>query len=122
MRVGYVRVSSVEQNEERQIVELKQKADVEKFFVDKISMNILGATVSYKNGTLTFSVGNASLILNFIGSSADLIADNNFIGNDVQLDEITPITFEQGDYQNAYELGNSQDTLSGSTDITFTGA
>ena len=89
---------------------------------DKISMNILGATVSYKNGTLTFSVGNASLILNFIGSSADLIADNNFIGNDVQLDEITPITFEQGDYQNAYELGNSQDTLSGSTDITFTGA
>ena len=37
MRVGYVRVSSVEQNEERQIVELKQKADVEKFFVDKLS-------------------------------------------------------------------------------------
>ncbi len=37
MRVGYVRVSSVEQNEERQIVALKQKADVEKFFVDKIS-------------------------------------------------------------------------------------
>ena len=36
MRVGYVRVSSVEQNEERQIAELKQKADVEKFFVDKI--------------------------------------------------------------------------------------
>ena len=26
MRVGYVRVSSVEQNEERQIIELKQKA------------------------------------------------------------------------------------------------
>ena len=37
MRVGYVRVSSVEQNEERQIVALKQKADVEKFFVDKVS-------------------------------------------------------------------------------------
>ena len=37
MRVGYVRVSSVEQNQERQIVELKQKADVEKFFVDKVS-------------------------------------------------------------------------------------
>ena len=37
MRVGYVRVSSVEQNEERQIVELQQKADVEKFFVDKLS-------------------------------------------------------------------------------------
>ena len=37
MRVGYVRVSSVEQNEERQIFALKQKADVEKFFVDKLS-------------------------------------------------------------------------------------
>ena len=37
MRVGYVRVSSVEQNEERQIVELKNKAAVEKFFVDKVS-------------------------------------------------------------------------------------
>ena len=37
MRVGYVRVSSVEQNEERQIVALQQKADVEKFFVDKLS-------------------------------------------------------------------------------------
>lgn len=35
---------------------------------DKISMNILGATVSYKNGQLTFSVGNASWILNFTGS------------------------------------------------------
>ena len=32
-----VRVSSVDQNEERQIIELKQKADVEKFFVDKVS-------------------------------------------------------------------------------------
>ena len=36
MKVGYVRVSTVEQNEERQIVEL-QKNGVEKFFVDKIS-------------------------------------------------------------------------------------
>jgi len=36
MRVGYVRVSTIEQNEERQIVELK-KNGVEKFFVDKVS-------------------------------------------------------------------------------------
>lgn len=36
MKVGYVRVSTIEQNEERQVVEL-QKNDVEKFFVDKIS-------------------------------------------------------------------------------------
>ena len=37
MRVGYVRVSTVEQNEERQISELRNKAGVEKFFVDKTS-------------------------------------------------------------------------------------
>ena len=37
MKVGYVRVSTIEQNEERQIVELKEKAEVEKFFVDKVS-------------------------------------------------------------------------------------
>ena len=37
MRVGYVCVSTVEQSEERQIVELKEKVDVEKFFVDKVS-------------------------------------------------------------------------------------
>ena len=32
MRVGYVRVFTVEQSEERQIVELKENANVEKFF------------------------------------------------------------------------------------------
>ena len=37
MRVGYVRVSTVEQSEERQIIELREKASVEKFFVDKVS-------------------------------------------------------------------------------------
>ena len=37
MLVGYVRVSTIEQNEERQIVELRDKAGVEKFFVDKVS-------------------------------------------------------------------------------------
>ena len=37
MRIGYVRVSTIEQNEERQIVELRDKANVEKFFVDKVS-------------------------------------------------------------------------------------
>ena len=37
MKVGYVRVSTIEQNEERQIVELREKAGVEKFFVDKVS-------------------------------------------------------------------------------------
>ena len=33
----YVRVSTVEQSEKRQIVALKEKAHVEKFFVDKVS-------------------------------------------------------------------------------------
>ena len=96
---------------------------------DKVSINVLGSNVSFKNGKLSFSVGNASLILNFMDSSSDLaessdvlIADNNFIGNDIQLDDITPITFEQGDYQNVYELGKTQDTLSSATDVTFTGA
>jgi DNA invertase Pin-like site-specific DNA recombinase len=37
MKVGYVRVSTIEQSEERQIVELREKAGVEKFFIDKIS-------------------------------------------------------------------------------------
>ncbi len=37
MLVGYVRVSTIEQNEERQIVELRENAGVEKFFVDKVS-------------------------------------------------------------------------------------
>ena len=36
MLVGYVRVSPIEQNEERQIVQL-QNVGVEKFFVDKVS-------------------------------------------------------------------------------------
>lgn len=37
MRIGYVRVSTVEQHEERQKVELVDKANVEKFFLDKLS-------------------------------------------------------------------------------------
>lgn len=37
MLIGYVRVSTIEQNEEGQIVELREKAGVEKFFIDKIS-------------------------------------------------------------------------------------
>ena len=36
MKVGYVRVSTIEQNEERQIVQL-QNVGVTKFFVDKVS-------------------------------------------------------------------------------------
>lgn len=60
---------------------------------DKISINILGATVSYKNGKLTFSVRNASSDL---AESANILID--FISNDIQLDDITPIIFKQGDY------------------------
>ncbi len=37
MRIGYVRVSTLEQHEGRQIVELKEKAKVEKIFLDKLS-------------------------------------------------------------------------------------
>lgn len=37
MRVGYVRVSTVEQNEERQIKDLEENGKVEKIFIDKLS-------------------------------------------------------------------------------------
>ena len=37
MRIGYVRVSTVEQHEERQIIELQEKANVERTFLDKLS-------------------------------------------------------------------------------------
>lgn len=37
MKIGYVRVSTMEQHEERQKVELTEKAQVEKIFLDKLS-------------------------------------------------------------------------------------
>ena len=37
MKIGYVRVSTLEQHEERQKVELTEKAHVEKIFLDKLS-------------------------------------------------------------------------------------
>ena len=37
MKIGYVRVSTLEQHEERQKVELTEKAHVEKIFIDKLS-------------------------------------------------------------------------------------
>lgn len=38
MKIGYVRVSTLEQHEERQTVELTEKAHVEKIFLDKLSV------------------------------------------------------------------------------------
>lgn len=37
MRIGYIRVSTLEQHEERQKVELTEKAHIEKIFLDKLS-------------------------------------------------------------------------------------
>ena len=37
MKIGYVRVSTVEQHEERQKIELTQKAQAERIFMDKLS-------------------------------------------------------------------------------------
>lgn len=37
MRIGYVRVSTIEQHEDRQIIEFKEKAKIEKIFIDKLS-------------------------------------------------------------------------------------
>ena len=47
MRIGYARVSTIEQHEERQLVELQEKADVERTFRLDIT------------GCLTLSEGNA---------------------------------------------------------------
>ena len=85
---------------------------------DKIALNISGANVSFEDDKLTFSVDNAALVLNFTGSSADLINDDNFIGESADLSDITPITYEQGDYQNIY---GEKDTLKGGIEITFSG-
>ena len=70
---------------------------------DRININ-LAASVSYKNGQLTFNIGGAVLVVNGSNSSADLaesadlIEDENFVEG-TTLDEITPITYEQGEYQ-----------------------
>ena len=37
MNIGYARVSTVEQHEERQIIELQEKANVERTYLDKLS-------------------------------------------------------------------------------------
>ena len=82
---------------------------------DKVKLDIDAAQISYKDGQLTFSVGDSKLILNNdISSSADLIDDNNFVG-DTTLDEISPITYEQGEIYNT----TARDTLSSEVQITF---
>ena len=37
MKIGYVRVSTVEQHEERQVVDLRENAGVERIYIDKLS-------------------------------------------------------------------------------------
>ena len=80
------------------------------------------AQVSYKEGKLTFQDGDAVLVLNLSGTSSDLaessdlMKDENFIGS-TTLDDITPINYEQGDYQTGY--GAARDTLSSNTTIAF---
>ena len=92
---------------------------------DKVIFDLANAQVSFKNGKLTFDIGGASLVLNFMGNSsdlaesADLIADDNFIGS-TTLDEITPITFEQGElYETTFAI--ARNTLASGTEITFAG-
>lgn len=95
---------------------------------DKVMFDLTNAQVSFKNGKLTFDIGSASLVLNFMGNSpdlaesADLISDNNFIC-DTTLDDITPMTFEQGESQNWYDttFTTASDTLSSGSEITFAG-
>ena len=93
---------------------------------DKVMIDASKASVSFKNGKLTFNLGNASLVLNFndrssdLIESADLIADDNFIGNSSNLDDITPIVYEQGDYQNLYDISSNLGQNANFNDINIT--
>ncbi len=48
MKYGYVRVSSIDQNEDRQIIEMK-KAGVTKIFIDKQSGAIIKTSPYYRD-------------------------------------------------------------------------
>ena len=67
---------------------------------DRVRVDISNTKVSYKDGKVTFTTSTGSrIILNGdLSMSADLIDDDNFIGN-TTIDDITPITYEQGEYQ-----------------------
>ena len=90
---------------------------------DKININS-STQVSYKNGVVTFDYFDATLTLNLsntsadLADSADLIADDNFIDG-ATLDDIAPITYEQGDYM-TYET--AREKLSNNVNVTFAGA
>ena len=85
---------------------------------DRVSMDVSQAKVKYKGGKLIFTNGGSTLTLNGIGSSADLaesadlLADDNFITG-TTLDDITPVTCEQGEYQNLYDatFATAQNTI-----------
>ena len=89
---------------------------------DKININI-SAQVSFKDGVISFAYVDATLTLNLdstsadLAESADLIADNNFVDG-VTLDDIAPITYEQGEYMT---YATARNTLSSSA-VTFAGA
>ena len=84
---------------------------------DRVNIDF-SANVSYKDGKLSFKLGGATLLVSGnnssadLAESADLFEDTNFIGG-TTLDDITPITYEQGDYQNIYSTTNftSQETI-----------
>ena len=71
---------------------------------DRIIADVSKLDVSYKNGQLTFKGANSSLVLNNVASSADLaessdlISDNNLMKEENILSAITPVTYEQGEY------------------------
>ena len=67
---------------------------------DKVRVDFSTSQVSFKNGQLMFtsSTGGKLILNGDLGTSADLIDDDNFIGS-TTIDDISPITYEQGDYQ-----------------------
>ncbi len=71
---------------------------------DRIIGDFSKLDVSYKNGQLILKSANSSLVLNNVASaadlaeSADLIADTNLVNDENILAAITPVTYEQGEY------------------------
>ena len=71
---------------------------------DRIIGDFSKLDVSYKNGQLILKSVNSSLVLNNVASaadlaeSADLIADTNLVNDENILAAITPVTYEQGEY------------------------
>ena len=77
---------------------------------DRVRFDLSNAQVSYKDGVVTFtsSTGSKIILNGNLGTSADLIDDDNFIGS-TTIDDISPITYGQGEiYDNVFSTAREQ--------------